>query len=1129
MTGNPESFARTILLGATVLASFQALWIEPAEAQDVDLVVNIVSDQPAYMSLDSESFTVTISNNGPDTATGVELIVEHPVADAPFEASATCQPIPGPDPNGPAVCPPGSGTAPSPAFVRSGATFSVTIPSVPSQSQVAIEFENVPRCPTGEAGEGTCFGVPEGNFTISADVTSVESELIGETNSATTNIFLYPPDVQYRIEIVEAPATASPGDIVEYEFEVYSFGLHPSDRLQLTANIEGLAGTMIPLDPTNNPYGSQGSTLPGTELQSIDCVSASLGGFPPANVFPPSPAPWQTCPSTGLIPIPTPTSFVNSTPVTGFPSADFLDNLPGTLDGPPGGGVLRFRASVEVGEPVCVDQPDSGYRELVFEVNVNGLQGTDVVPPGVADNTASVTTEVPGNCEVADIEFTTSGTPSSFTLDGNGEGDWTHVTTVTNLSTGPGAGTATDIPVEFRHYSLAFTETQGPLTCTSIPAGLCPTPAEISAGIIASTATSFQFATSIDSLPPGASVTFSQPLSESRLTCWGDDEALISLSGQAGPSPAVFDPVYSTTTPPQPPDFTPGSNAYFGNNGMQTIVSVDGLQICPGGGSQVNIELEKTGPFASAADAAAGTPLIGQSAGTAIADGTQVFYKLVATNTNSANPVLLGDIDDINFLVGGLTPATSGFINTGTALADWGITCTAAPATETCHELATTFTSSGYNRTLSLEYDPALHGGQEQVALAPLATLTYIVPFTMPTHYDQCHAPQQVSNRVTADYSNALGDVVTTPQSVVEQYIGMPPCTPGTLDVEKQILPPATGTSIPLSGQIGYAITLTNTSPTETLDIPHFVDTTFAFGVDVDIVNIDCTPVSGGAQCPTTPVIPGVQTPASGPTSALSNPYDIDHEWGSPGNNTFPPNSSLTFEITVELSNPTRSFGCIVNTATFSGENDANGWVFDDDTAVSCPPPAPELSLQKQVTPQIAAPGSLVTYTVTVTNIGAVDADGSVWSDALPPELAAANPSGYSNVGCTDISASPFIPNPQGTAICPTVTSTSAGLTATIDTFGPNTALQFSYQAVMPDVSSVPVSVDNLATITPPSASGLSFGAGTAQSEQNVQVTGPAAGGPEPPLSVPAAGRWALFVLAFLLAMLAMSRMRREV
>src|SRR4029077_19679503 len=54
--------------------------VRSAGAATVDLVVDIISDQPAYMSFDLEHFTVTVSNNGPDPATSVALSVNHPLA-----------------------------------------------------------------------------------------------------------------------------------------------------------------------------------------------------------------------------------------------------------------------------------------------------------------------------------------------------------------------------------------------------------------------------------------------------------------------------------------------------------------------------------------------------------------------------------------------------------------------------------------------------------------------------------------------------------------------------------------------------------------------------------------------------------------------------------------------------------------------------------------------------------------------------------------------------------------------------------------------------------------------------------------------------------------------------------------
>ncbi|MFL6263150.1 MAG: IPTL-CTERM sorting domain-containing protein [Thermoanaerobaculia bacterium] len=1092
-----------------------------AGAATVDLVVNIVSDQPAYMSFDLEHFTVTISNNGPDPATNVALAVNHPLADIPFEASATCQPVPGPNPNGPAVCPAGSGTAPSPSFTRMGTMLLVTIPSIPSQSQVMVQFDNRARCPAanGSPGQETrCHGEPAGNYPVTATVSAAEAEALGSTNTATTNIFLYPPVIEYKVAITSFPATAAPGTIADYDFEVRSTGDRPSDKLKLLATIQGQTGTMLPLTATNNPNGASGSTLPNTILQSIDCLSTVLGTFPPGSVFPSTPAPWQACPTTGLIPIPVSSSGTNTSPITGFPGIDFLDNLPGILDAPPTGGVMRFRAHVLVGDPVCVGAGDTGNRNLVFTFSITGLPETKTGATP-ADNTATVITQVPGTCKVADVQFTTSGAPPTFSLNGSGVGTWTHTVTVTNLSSGGSAGTATNVPVTFEHHQFAFTETQGPLTCTSVPSSLCP---PLTGGI--GNTGGFSFATTIASLPPLATVTFSQQVTETRTACWFAGTSVpINLSGHADPSPAVFDPVYDSTTPPQPVDFTPGINTFFGNNGQQTIVTVTGLTQCPGGGSgpPPGIAIVKSGPFASAADATAGTPLIGQTSGTFLPDATQVWYKVVVTNTNSTVPLLLGNVSDTNFFLSGVnaTPP-SGFTHTGTALANWGITCIASPVTQTCHELATTAIPSGYNNQLTLSYNPALHGGNTQVGLAPLATLTYLIPFTTPTHTNKCQPVTLTSNTVSAAFVDAVGGSGFAGPSSVNQYIGTPPCIPGVLSLQKVILAPATPSSIPPSGLITYAVTLTNTSATATLDIPHFVDTPAAPGVTLSVVGISCTVLSGGAQCPPTPVTAGIKVPAVGSPTPLPDPFDIDHEWGFVGNNTFPPNSAVKFTITLQLSNPTRDFTFIRNTATFSGENDHNGWTPASQTVFIVPPPIPELSLQKKVSTQIAAPSTLVTYTVIVSNIGAAAANNAVFTDALPAALLATNPSGYVNVTCTDITAQPFVPSPKGVVVCPSITSNASGLSATIATFGPNTALKFTYQALMP---STPVSIDNVASVTAPSVSGvLSFGAGTAQSRENVQVIA------APAVPIPTLSEWALLLLAALLALSGIAVARRS-
>ena len=1106
---------------ASVFLAFVVAGTGRAEAQSVDLVVTIQSDQPAYMAQDLEHFKVTISNNGPATATSVQLAVHHPAAAAPFELSATCQALPGANPNGPAVCPGGSGTAPSPAFVRSGTSFSVSIPSIPSQSQVLVEFDNAADCiseqgPAGGQDRG-CYRLPQGNFTVLADVSSAQSETDDTTNHATTNIYLYPPDIQYKIEITDAPTSAIPGEIVEYDFEVISFGLHPSNRLSLLATIKGLTGTMTAMSPSNNPYGNNASTLPGTELVSITCLSPSLGGYPLPMVFG-SLTDYCSAPP---IPLPNPTSFTNSPPISGFPGGHFLENLPGTQDGPSSGGVMRFRATVKVGYPLCVVPGESGYRELEFLAQVSGLSGTDTVPPAFGDNTATAVTQVAKNCnEEADVQFTTAATPATVALNGGsgtngGSASWTQTVTVSNISTGSSAATATLVPVNFGHHSYLFTETRTPVTCTSSQPGLCPTATNVGTD----TPTAFRLTTTLPSLPPGQSVTFSQDVVATRTACWGLPYGFVDLRGDAGPSPAVYDPNYLATDLP-PLNYTSGSNTYFGNNGMQTIATITNIPVCPGGGGTtpdgVDLRLVKSGPYASAADAASNGPLIGQSAGNAIADGTTIYFKLQATNPDGASPVMVDYIQDTAPYVGsGLMTADAGFIHSGPLLGNWGIGCTASPASQTCHELASSFTATGYNNSVRLDYDPTLHGGDTAVPLAPYASLTYILPFVTPTHLNRCTSTSQVQNSATARFGSASGGWADTPVTNVTYFVGNPPCTPGTLDIDKTILPPATATSIPVSGLITHRLLLSNFSSTDTLDIAHLIDSPSAFGATLQVINITCQSVSNGAQCPVAPIVAGIKTPISGAPTALPNPFDIDYEWGSAGNNTFPPNSSLEVNVTYKLSNPTRAFGCLFNNAQFSAEHDALPWIQDGTSVSACPPQTPDLSLQKTVSPQIAPPGSMVTYTLIVTNIGGASADGTQLVDPLPAALLADNPSGYTNVTCMDLSGSSFLPNPQGTAVCPSVTSNASGLSAIIATLGANSALKFTYQALMPDVPVAPLSVENTATVTPPAADGSwSFNSGTAQSHQNVQVTAEAAAPPASNVAaLPAVDRWSIILL----------------
>lgn len=391
--------------------------------------------------------------------------------------------------------------------------------------------------------------------------------------------------------------------------------------------------------------------------------------------------------------------------------------------------------------------------------------------------------------------------------------------------------------------------------------------------------------------------------------------------GSADPSPALFDPNYSPTTPPQPFDFTLGTNAFFGNNGLQTVVEGTGLTQCPGGGggSPPGINIVKSGPYASAANA--GTPLVGQAPGSYLADGTQVFYKIVVTNTSGTTPLPLGEVTDFNYYLAANAVPPSGFTYSGSTLAA-RTTCVAAPATEKCHELPTTSVPSGYNNQLTLAYDPALHGGN-----TPPAGAAGDPHVHRPLH--DTHAHQQVPAGRTG-HQLGVGRLRRCGRQQCLRWAqhGQP--------VHRDAGVRARGAGHPEGGAgAGRRGQPRQHRAQRAARLRRHADqyvghghaghrapgryAECAGGFDrLLLLSIVCTVQSGGAKCPTTTVVAGTKVPAVGSPSPLPQPYHIDHEWGFVGNNTFPPNSSVKFTITLQLTNPTRDFNYVANSATFS-------------------------------------------------------------------------------------------------------------------------------------------------------------------------------------------------------------------
>ena len=90
-TATPDSnrlppLSRTMRRMVNAIALLTTMVAAGAAHAAVDLVINIDSDKPAYKSTDTQTFTVSISNNGPGAAVNSLLTINHPAAGAPFQA-----------------------------------------------------------------------------------------------------------------------------------------------------------------------------------------------------------------------------------------------------------------------------------------------------------------------------------------------------------------------------------------------------------------------------------------------------------------------------------------------------------------------------------------------------------------------------------------------------------------------------------------------------------------------------------------------------------------------------------------------------------------------------------------------------------------------------------------------------------------------------------------------------------------------------------------------------------------------------------------------------------------------------------------------------------------------------------
>lgn len=167
---------------------------------------------------------------------------------------------------------------------------------------------------------------------------------------------------------------------------------------------------------------------------------------------------------------------------------------------------------------------------------------------------------------------------------------------------------------------------------------------------------------------------------------------------------------------------------------------------------------------------------------------------------------------------------------------------------------------------------------------------------------------------------------------------------------------------------------------------------------------------------------------------------------------TFPVGSTLVYTIVADVdANPHAA--TVTNTATISPPP---GGLCNGTGAAPCSasvtlPLAPRIAIAKSVAPSVAEPGGPLTWTVTVTNAGPVDASGTLVGDPLPDGV---DPG---SVGWTCAASNG--------ALCPD-TSGSGALAESLATFPPGGIVVYTITATVS--ATPPLSILNTAIATPP-------------------------------------------------------------
>jgi uncharacterized repeat protein (TIGR01451 family) len=231
------------------------------------------------------------------------------------------------------------------------------------------------------------------------------------------------------------------------------------------------------------------------------------------------------------------------------------------------------------------------------------------------------------------------------------------------------------------------------------------------------------------------------------------------------------------------------------------------------------------------------------------------------------------------------------------------------------------------------------------------------------------------------------------------------------------------------NGSVTYTVTVKNTGASDA------AGTVVSDPLPAGIVSAawSCA-ATGGAACPN-----------AGGSITSANPLNETLA-------TFPAGSSVVYTITT--TNADSLPAAVLNTATASPPGSglcANGNPAPCQAAVSNPS-APIIDITETASTTAALdPGGTITYTVTVTNTGTVDANGTVVNDPLSQGI------GSATWTCVA----------TGGAVCPNTSGTGAITDQTLATFPAGSSVVYTIQAKAGS-SGLPAKVINTATAMPP-------------------------------------------------------------